>query len=119
MRRRPRPYEALSLRERLALDCEFKLVETLEDREDDDPWIIADSNGNVFHVQVSVDERLDRPVVDVLGIERVTGFLLVNLAGVALAVTALARMVELSSGRPMSRRANSAWYWSRVAGWTP
>ena len=65
MRRRPRPYEALSLRERLALDCEFNLVETLEDREDDDPWIIADSNGNVFHVQVSVDEWLDRPVVDV------------------------------------------------------
>lgn len=39
MRRRSRPYEALSLRERLALDCEFNLVETLEDREDDDPWI--------------------------------------------------------------------------------
>jgi len=65
MRDRQLPDEDHGLRKRIALDCEFKLVETLGDPDSQGDWVVVDSAGSIYYACLFVDERLDCPVVDV------------------------------------------------------
>lgn len=53
------------LRQRITLDCEFRLVEAMEEPESQDDWLVVDKDGSIYYAILSVDERLDCPVVDV------------------------------------------------------
>ena len=57
--------EDSELRQRIALDCEFKLVEVLGEPESQGDWVVVDKTGTIYYAVLSVDERLDCPVVDV------------------------------------------------------
>ena len=49
MRDRQMPDEDLGLRKRIALDCEFKLVETMGEPDSQGDWVVVDNVGSIYY----------------------------------------------------------------------